>query len=475
MLVSLVKKLKNIISQFVGSKSFECLDISDVKANIVVKDNKLNLVTYFNSVIQLKLLSRFIVEIISKPKNDLYEIEINEVLKTFGINKKDTPRIKKLAKAMMKPLEVPEYIRKKTGFNLSVLFTDVDISDPPYIKFEVNKKLKPFVLELKNNFSFYFLKNVSNLSSSSSYRLYELLKQWQDGKNNRGWFSVELEELKSVLGVENKYKLYGHFKERVLNKNQKELLEKTDIRFTFEEKKRGRRVERIVFNIFDNTKTVAIDDSDFINDTSIKKLLLFGLNKDRLLKQWGLIEREIFTGKIDYVKNTSEWFSLLVTQNSDVLGGEKTKRNPQAWLMKVIECRGINKNSIKTKKKQLLLNDLNIKKQTKEKEYKEVLCSIEDIKKQGRMLHFSDLSKNKIKAFLEEKMSSGTDAEKNIVSNYNLLNEPDNIQYKHFIMLGYSFPRSLPRELRKQLTLHKKGEVCLKKDIQKLQKKIEAL
>lgn len=53
---------------------------------------------------------------------------------------------------------------------------------------------------------------------------------------------------------EEKYAQYGHFKARVLQTAQKELKQKTDIYFTFEEVKENKKVVAITFQIFENTK-----------------------------------------------------------------------------------------------------------------------------------------------------------------------------------------------------------------------------
>ncbi|MBF0467166.1 MAG: replication initiation protein [Nitrospirae bacterium] len=58
-------------------------------------------------------------------------------------------------------------------------------------------------------------------------------------------------DLRKVLGISDKeYKLYGDFKRAVLLTAQTELAAKTDISFTFDEKKTGRAVTGLVFHVF---------------------------------------------------------------------------------------------------------------------------------------------------------------------------------------------------------------------------------
>lgn len=106
-------------------------------------------------------------------------------------------------------------------------------------------KLKPYLLGLKEFFTKYSLENVISLRKAYSIRIYELLKQYEGiGERN-----IKLEELKEILGISNEYKLYGHFKSKVLLPTQRELCKKTDICFEFVEVKARRKVVSIKFVI----------------------------------------------------------------------------------------------------------------------------------------------------------------------------------------------------------------------------------
>ena len=114
------------------------------------------------------------------------------------------------------------------------------------LELSFDPKMKPFLLDLKERFTSYKLRMVIQLRSSFSIRLYELLKQYE----RLGERVFELSRLRVLLGIEeDQYKLYGHFKSRVLLPAQKELGEKTDISFTFKEQKEGRSVSRLKFVI----------------------------------------------------------------------------------------------------------------------------------------------------------------------------------------------------------------------------------
>ncbi|MEN0045674.1 MAG: replication initiation protein [Bacteroidota bacterium] len=112
--------------------------------------------------------------------------------------------------------------------------------------FEISGRLKKYLLELKQNYTSYQLKNIPKLNSSYSIRMYELLYQYKSiGKRK-----FELEDLKNKIGCS--YNLYGHFKKKALEKAQIDLVNNTDIRFEYEELKTGRKVTSLIIYIYPN-------------------------------------------------------------------------------------------------------------------------------------------------------------------------------------------------------------------------------
>ncbi|MGE6416012.1 RepB family plasmid replication initiator protein [Planococcus kocurii] len=114
------------------------------------------------------------------------------------------------------------------------------------IKLSFSPYLKPYLLQLKTQFTSYKLSNILSLGSGYSIRLYELMKKWQ----HLGAWEYPVDELKLKFGIEEGvYSRYTHFKNRVLKKAIEEVNEKTDLHIKFTEIKKGRKVERIAFAI----------------------------------------------------------------------------------------------------------------------------------------------------------------------------------------------------------------------------------
>ncbi len=125
-----------------------------------------------------------------------------------------------------------------------------------YIELQFNPVLIPHLLELKEKFTKYNIRNISELQSVYSIRVFEFIKENEFKKDG---FEASINELKEMLfmkaednnGVEL-YPLYADFKKRVLMKAQEDLTKYCDTTFEFDEIKEGRRVVSIYFRPIKN-------------------------------------------------------------------------------------------------------------------------------------------------------------------------------------------------------------------------------
>lgn len=121
------------------------------------------------------------------------------------------------------------------------------------MELKFNSELKPFMLELKKRFTTFELKNVIAMKCKYGPRIYEILKC--NEFKSQGYVVIEVEELKKLLKLEQKYKLYSDFKRKVIIPAQKDISEMSDIDFDFQEIKQNKRVTHIKF-IIRNNKTI---------------------------------------------------------------------------------------------------------------------------------------------------------------------------------------------------------------------------
>ena len=140
-------------------------------------------------------------------------------------------------------------------------------------------------------------------------RMYNVLKQYEWRKKEQ---EIELEFLRELLGLnKDQYKLYADFKRSILESTQKELAEKADLTFEFNEIKYGRRVGAINFRIFSKTPIESLSDNEPINppplfpfiDAEIspsvdKLLLLVHLNRTELEKPYRRLWRRLRESRV---------------------------------------------------------------------------------------------------------------------------------------------------------------------------------
>lgn len=109
--------------------------------------------------------------------------------------------------------------------------------------------LKPFMLELKKNFTVLNLSDVLSLKSVYAIRIFELLKQYE----TVGQRTIQLQELREFCGVKaDQYKKYNDFRRKILDIATREINEKTPISIEYQEIKTSRKITEIYFSISTN-------------------------------------------------------------------------------------------------------------------------------------------------------------------------------------------------------------------------------
>lgn len=103
----------------------------------------------------------------------------------------------------------------------------------------------PLLTDLQNRFTYYALEQVSCLTSVHAVRLYEMLIAWRStGKTP----VFEVADFRQQLGIEpDEYLRMEAFKRRVLDLAIKQINEHTDIKVSYEQHKKGRRIAAFSF------------------------------------------------------------------------------------------------------------------------------------------------------------------------------------------------------------------------------------
>jgi len=120
------------------------------------------------------------------------------------------------------------------------------------IEFEFNDALKPFLLMLEGRYKGYPLREVLQLNSKYSIRLYELLIQWEYTTHKT--LTLKIDELRRKMGLTKEYKRFTNFETYVIQTAVDELNEKSNIKVSYEKIKKGRRIDSIKFCFMVNEK-----------------------------------------------------------------------------------------------------------------------------------------------------------------------------------------------------------------------------
>jgi plasmid replication initiation protein len=215
------------------------------QSNFVTKSNKLIEANYRLGAIEQKIIL-CLASNIQPTDSDFktYTLPIKEFATLIGVKGQHKySDLRKVTKELMQKVFEVRIDKKviQVAWLSYVAYNEsegtIDIRFDPF--------LRPYLLELKREFTSYKLENVVQLKSTYAIRIYELLKQYE--KIQERTFS--LNGLRRLLGAEDIYPAYGNFKQRVLVPAQKELKNKTDISFDLEEIKTGRKVTKVKFII----------------------------------------------------------------------------------------------------------------------------------------------------------------------------------------------------------------------------------
>ncbi len=225
----------------------------------VVKSDTIVKARYKLNPLSLKFITVLIAGLKrSDDLNQTYEFRVKEFKELMGLKRKDLYWAVK--EAVKEILEKPLYIPKDEDSNSFLMLNWVASAEykegEGVVEFEISKKLRPYLLSVKERFLKYKLENILSLSNNYSIRLYEILKDWLEVNkryNKKAEKVISLSDFREMLEIPKSYSAHD-IKRHILDKSKKELLEKTDITFNYKEIKSGRKITHLKFTITDNPR-----------------------------------------------------------------------------------------------------------------------------------------------------------------------------------------------------------------------------
>ena len=116
------------------------------------------------------------------------------------------------------------------------------------IKLRLDEDLKPYLLQLRANYTQYDIIYTLSFKSKYSIRLYELIKSIHYDEASDYEKTYRLKEFKALLGAD-KYTKFSHFKDRVLETAVNEINLFSDKFIIYKTKRQGRSIEFITLYI----------------------------------------------------------------------------------------------------------------------------------------------------------------------------------------------------------------------------------
>lgn len=337
-----------------------------VAKNLKITDK--SLVTKRNELVEARYKltldeQRLFLSLVSRIEPDdteqpYYQLSSREMIRVLGWENDNNAytRLRNLVRKLQTKLV---YIKLPNGRYLEAQFLGPadhggEHASPGMIEFEISRKLYPYLLQIKGEFTKYRLKHVFQLQSAHVIRIYELLKQYQ----NIGNRTMSLNELRLTLGIEKlkSYRVYGNIKKRIILPAQEELAKKTDITFSFEENRTGQKVTGLRFIIRKNIEKGDLFPTPMSEQipSVVKQLVAAGM-AERVVKRiwrqkWDFLDE---TARSKLEPTDERDFSQLVLEKLELFRVASTKgkvSSPGGWLSDAIKFNWPEARNIKMKK-----------------------------------------------------------------------------------------------------------------------------
>lgn len=217
-----------------------------MESNLVSQHNNLINAKYKLSLNEKKLILCAISKI--NPKETVtseltIRLELKEMFDVFNCNKDNHTYFIELAKGLRKKDFPIKKLEDGTMINVGWI-NKAKLYKKGVLELTMDKDIVPYLTHLQE-YTKYKLNNVIDFKSTYAFRIYELCKQYQSLKKRK----ITINELKEILGVENKYKKFPEFKKFILDVAKKEINDHSDINIEYELSKEGRSYKYIIFSI----------------------------------------------------------------------------------------------------------------------------------------------------------------------------------------------------------------------------------
>lgn len=210
----------------------------------VIKSNQVIEASYQLTLIEQRVLLCAIAQI--KKGEDVTDEKLYQVnpdqLKRLGTH--ETTVYRDLKRAVTKLYERSIHITTKTESIKTRWVQEIRfIENSSIIGIRFSKAVLPFISNLNQQFTAYSLLEISGMTSAHAVRCYELIVQYK----TIGHREIFVSDLRKMLDLGTKYKLYADLKKRVIDVAVSQINEFSSFDVKYTELKSGRQVTAILF------------------------------------------------------------------------------------------------------------------------------------------------------------------------------------------------------------------------------------
>lgn len=231
----------------------------ELRNKMVVKANDLIQKSRFDLSLQQQKIILFLISHIEPSDKEfkLYEFSVIDFCQVCGIDYTAGKNYKDIKKAIKEIADKSVWIKTQDDEETLLRWVEKPCinKNSGTIKIRLDEDMKPYLLQLKKNFTQYELIYTLQFKSKYTIRLYELIKSihYRELEEYKRVFKTE--DIKELLNGE-KYTQYRDFKQRVLIPSIREINENSDKQVFMNEIKKGKKVEYIELLV----KTKPLDD-----------------------------------------------------------------------------------------------------------------------------------------------------------------------------------------------------------------------
>ena len=267
-------------------------------------------------IVEQKILHMLIAQIdFNDKKLKVYSFHVSDFLTIFS----EKNYAKQVKKALDTLLNTKVRVTKEKSFLETHWLASAEYFLGGKIELEFSEKLKPFLIQLKKEFTKYNIIEINKFKSKFSVRIYLLLKQYiVVGKR-----TLKVEELKEMLQVSELYPEYRNFKQKVLKVAHKEINLLSDLTFEYKEIKVGRKVDSILF--FISSKSIQKEEKEPDIDDLV----------DQLRK---IIKEELATKEYKAILAAAQNDINIIIAKYNIAKRQGNIDNLVGWLIKAIEA-----------------------------------------------------------------------------------------------------------------------------------------